>query len=95
LTFIKAVRQFIAIKNMEPYMEIKPGSIFKHYKNKLYKVIDTGLHTETLEEYVIYRALEDTPNYPKEQIWLRPKAMFLEETILDGKLQRRFALVSP
>lgn len=53
--------------------DIQAGGIYKHYKDKFYKVIDVGLHTETLEEFVVYRALEDTPNFSKEQIWIRPK----------------------
>ncbi|MCC6138138.1 MAG: DUF1653 domain-containing protein [Bdellovibrionaceae bacterium] len=52
------------------------GGMYKHYKNKMYRVIGTALHTETMEEVVVYEAL-----YVNDlgQLWVRPKRMFLEE----------------
>jgi hypothetical protein len=48
-----------------------------------------GRHSETLEEVVIYEAL-----YPNDlgQIWVRPKAMFSETVLVDGKAVHRFEL---
>mgnify|MGYP000966171595 FL=1 len=53
--------------------EIKKG-IYKHFKGNEYEVIDTALHSETQEEYVVYRAL-----YGEKKLWVRPGKMFLEE----------------
>ena len=53
--------------------EIKKG-IYKHFKGNEYEVIDTSLHSETQEEYVVYRAL-----YGEKKLWVRPGKMFLEE----------------
>ncbi|MDR3560662.1 MAG: DUF1653 domain-containing protein [Negativicutes bacterium] len=65
--------------------EIKPGK-YRHYKGNDYEVIGCANHSETLEEYVVYRAL-----YGKGELWIRPKAMFLETVQLGDKSVRRFA----
>ena len=35
-----------------------PGEIYRHYKGNVYQVLGVGLHTETLEELVVYKAVE-------------------------------------
>jgi hypothetical protein len=66
---------------------------YRHYKGKLYEVIGTAHHSETLEELVVYRALYESPDFGKDALWVRPKAMFLEEVEVDGKKVPRFAKV--
>jgi hypothetical protein len=61
---------------------------YRHYKGKLYNVIEVAIHTETLEDMVVYQAL-----YGEFRIWVRPLKMFLEEVEIDGKLQKRFKTV--
>jgi len=63
--------------------------IYKHYKGKLYQVIDTAKHTETLEELVVYKAL-----YDDFQLWVRPLEMFNEQVLLNGKNIPRFEFIS-
>lgn len=70
-------------------MEPAPG-IYRHYKGKLYEVVGVARHSETLEEYVVYKALYQTEG---QNIWVRPKTMFLENVTVDGKTVRRFAPV--
>ena len=53
---------------------VKIKGIYKHYKGDLYIVEDIALHSETLEKYVVYRAL-----YGDNQLWIRPYDMFVEE----------------
>ncbi|MBR3763658.1 MAG: DUF1653 domain-containing protein [Clostridia bacterium] len=53
--------------------EVKPGGVYRHFKGKMYQVVDVAFHSETLEEYVVYRQL-----YGEEKTWVRPLAMFLE-----------------
>lgn len=54
--------------------EIKINSIYKHFKGDLYLVLDVALNSETLEEYVVYRAL-----YGENKLYIRPLKMFLSE----------------
>jgi len=73
---------------------IKLGK-YKHYKNeKMYEVIGVGHHSETLEELVIYRALYDSPEFGKKAVWARPKDMFFDTIVVEGKEIPRFKFVS-
>lgn len=65
---------------------------YRHYKGKFYEVIGTVRHSETLEELVLYKALYDSPEFGKDQLWVRPLKMFLENVEIDGKLIPRFTL---
>ena len=67
--------------------EIKIGGIYRHYKNKEYKVLALATHTETLEKMVVYQAL-----YGEEAVWVRPLAMFMEMVEIGGKNISRFVL---
>ena len=68
--------------------KVKPG-IYRHYKGNLYNVVGVGRHSETLEEFVVYRALYDG-EFGKNSIWIRPLGMFLENVEVDGKKMPRF-----
>ena len=72
--------------------KIKLGK-YQHYKGKIKEVIGVARHSETLEEMVVYRALYDDPEFGKNALWVRPKAMFLENVIIDGKEVPRFKYV--
>ena len=60
---------------------------YLHYKGNYYQVLGTVLHSETLEELVLYRSEKN------EQLWVRPKKMFEETVIIDGKEVKRFMRV--
>lgn len=55
--------------------ELKPHSVYRHFKGNFYYVEGTARHSETGELYVVYRAL-----YGDRELYLRPLAMFLSET---------------
>ncbi|TRZ77568.1 DUF1653 domain-containing protein [bacterium] len=63
---------------------------YRHYKSKLYEVVDIARHSVTLEEMVIYRALYDSEEFGKDALWARPKDMFAETVVVDGKEMLRF-----
>lgn len=63
--------------------------IYEHYKGKRYKVLGVALHSETLEELVIYKAL-----YGKGLLWVRPLKMFVEQVTVDGERKPRFSYES-
>lgn len=65
--------------------EVRPGR-YRHYKGNFYDVIGVARHTETEEEYVVYRCL-----YGEFSLWVRPLAMFMENVTVDGCEMPRFA----
>ncbi len=66
---------------------------YRHYKNIPVKVLGVALHSETLEELVVYEKLEDFQGYKKGSLWVRPKKMFLEKIVINGKKIPRFKYV--
>lgn len=66
---------------------VKPGR-YRHYKGNEYEVIGCARHSETDEELVVYRAL-----YGDRGLWVRPRAMFMEQVLMDGELVPRFLLL--
>ena len=68
-------------------MVIKPGK-YVHFKGNKYEVIGTAIHSETLEEMVVYRAL-----YGDGGLWVRPASMWDEIVEHDGRQGKRFTLV--
>lgn len=72
--------------------EAKPG-IYKHYKGNYYVVLGIGRNSETLEEYVVYMALYDSKEFGRNAIWVRPKEMFLESVVYEGKTVPRFEFI--
>lgn len=63
---------------------------YRHFKGKEYQVLYVATHSETLEKYVVYRAL-----YGECGVWVRPLSMFTESVTRDGKTQPRFAYLGP
>jgi len=68
--------------------ELDPGR-YRHFKGNLYDVVDLARHSETLEWFVVYRAL-----HGEGGLWIRPAAMFLETIERDGVAVPRFNRVA-
>lgn len=66
---------------------------YQHFKGNLYEVIGVAHHSETLEELVVYRALYDSEEFGQNALWVRPKKMFMENVIRDGKEMPRFRYI--
>lgn len=65
-------------------MEIQKGK-YRHFKGMEYEVIEVAKCSETLEPFVVYRAL-----YGEHGLWIRPLKMFLETVERDGEEKPRF-----
>ena len=62
---------------------------YQHYKGKMYEVLGVALHSETLEELVVYRQL-----YGEFGLWVRPLTMFVEKVNCNGQLRDRFQFIA-
>lgn len=65
---------------------------YKHYKGKQYEVIGVAKHSETLEDLVIYKALYKSEKFGNNALWARPKSMFLESVVINGKKYQGLSL---
>jgi hypothetical protein len=63
---------------------LEPG-VYEHYKGNRYEVLMVARHSETEEEFVVYRQL-----YGDGGAWVRPLAMFLESVEVGGRVVPRF-----
>ncbi len=63
---------------------------YRHFKGKDYQVLFTARHSETLEWYVVYKAL-----YGDFGLWVRPLSLFAGSVVRDGKEEPRFAYLGP
>ena len=68
-------------------MELKPGR-YRHFKGKEYELLGIALHSETMEEMVVYRAL-----YGEMGLWVRPAAMWAEHVDREDYHGPRFQFV--
>jgi hypothetical protein len=67
---------------------VQPGR-YRHYKGYEYVVLGVARHSETEEEYVVYRACSGDRG-----LWIRPAAMFLETVIVNGHSYSRFQFLA-
>lgn len=67
--------------------EIKLGK-YRHFKGNEYEVIAIAKHSETTEDYVVYKAL-----YGDGGMWVRPASMWNETVERDGATYKRFTYI--
>jgi hypothetical protein len=68
---------------------VQPGR-YRHYKGREYEAPGVARHSETEEEYVVYRA-----RYGDRRLWISSTAMFLERVFVDGQSMPRFHCLEP
>lgn len=71
--------------------KIKIGK-YKHYKGDIVKVIGISLHSETLEEFVIYKHISGKRK-AETHFWIRPLKIFCEEVENNDKKMPRFKYI--
>ncbi len=69
---------------------VHSGEIYRHFKGNVYEVVAVGRHSETLEQYVVYRALSGDG-----EVWIRPLIMFTEQIQQGDALIPRFKKITP
>jgi hypothetical protein len=72
--------------------EVKLGK-YKHFKGLIVDVIGIALHSETMEEMVVYNRPDPVKGKEGNTMWVRPKPMFFEKVEKDGKLIPRFEYI--
>lgn len=75
-------------ENLRTIDGVKIGGVYRHYKGNLYVILNEAKHSESSEDLVVYQAL-----YGDFKVWVRPRAMFLENVENDGESRPRFELV--
>jgi hypothetical protein len=73
-------------------MEVEPGR-YRHYKGNEFEVICVGLHEDTHEKLVVYKALSRNGEFPEGTTWIRPLSSFIEQVEVDGKIVPRFTKI--
>ncbi|OQA51899.1 MAG: hypothetical protein BWY43_00751 [candidate division WS2 bacterium ADurb.Bin280] len=64
---------------------------YRHYKGGLYQVLGTGYDEKNQREYVIYKMLYSTKDYPKGTIWLRELGDFCSMVEVEGEKVKRYS----
>lgn len=72
--------------------EIKLGR-YKHYKGDVVEVLGKALHSETLEEFVVYKHVTGKRT-GEPYVWVRPIDMFYGNVVKDGQKVKRFTFIS-
>lgn len=62
-------------------------NLYYHYKNKPYRYIGIAKHSESLTDLVVYECRYENPS---GKLWVRPKEMFFENVLIEGKSIPRF-----
>lgn len=73
--------------HLKDLIMLKIGT-YQHFKGNLYQVLTIARHSETEEYMVVYH-----PDNNKNDVWIRPLAMFDETIERDNKTLKRFTYI--
>ena len=65
---------------------------YRHFKGDIVQVVGTAFHSETLEEFVMYKHVTGAKTH-ESHYWVRPKHMFLENIEKNGTIVKRFEYI--
>lgn len=71
--------------------EVKLGK-YKHFKGDVVEVTGIVLHSESLEEFVLYKHITGKRK-GEEHFWVRPIKMFLEKVKVNREKVSRFGYI--
>lgn len=60
-------------------MKVEVGKKYRHFKGHIMEVIAIGTNSETMEEMVVYKHLE------QDKIWIRPYDMFTDSEDISSR----------
>ncbi len=74
--------------------KLKKGT-YQHFKGNYYAVIGIARESESLEEFVLFKALFTSKKFGSESLWIKPVKMFFETIEVDGKKIPCFRYIGP
>ncbi len=76
-------------------MKAEVGTMYVHYKNgNMYTIVAIGrLESSPEEEYVVYRAEYNSPDFGNNATWIRARNSFEDEVIYNGVRMHRFTVI--
>jgi len=66
---------------------------YKHFKGTIVEVIGIALHSETMEEMVVYNHPDPIKGKNANTLWVRPKKMFLDNVTKENYEGPRFTYI--
>ncbi len=73
--------------------QVPPGSLWRHYKGGLYRVLSLALREEDKAQLVLY-TLVPLPGKDPGPVWCRPLMEWLGDTYQNGVSVRRYTQVT-
>jgi len=89
-TEIEAVKPIIIHGDLSKITDTVQLGKYQHFKGTIVEVTGSALHSETMEEMVVYNHPDPMKGKEANTTWVRPKEMFLGTKVIDGKEIKRF-----
>lgn len=73
---------------------VTPGEYYQHHEGGVYKVIAIALHHDSLNPFVVFKAVAALDPYAKGTVWIRPEQVFRGYFTKNGVLTKRYTRLS-